>query len=82
MKIPKRIRLCALTCAALMLAAPGSAAPPVDLDAYAATVMQRFEAPGMALAIVEKGQAPVLRAFGVRRLGESAPVDTSTLFAI
>jgi CubicO group peptidase (beta-lactamase class C family) len=80
---PVRAARALLTLLAAWLGSAGAiAAPPVDLDAYAGRVMKTFEAPGMALAIVEKGQAPLVRAWGVRRLGESAPVDTDTLFAI
>jgi CubicO group peptidase (beta-lactamase class C family) len=67
----------------MSLSAPAwSATPPPDLDAYARQVMRTFETPGMAIAMVERGQPPVLRSFGVRRAGQPEPVDAQTLFPI
>ena len=57
------------------------AAPP-DLDVYVAQVLQMFEVPGAALAIVKDGDTVVARGFGVRRLGDPTPVDAHTLFGI
>ncbi len=56
-------------------------APP-DLDVTAARVMDAFEVPGIGLAIVKDGQVIVAKGYGVRRLGEPAPVDGQTLFGI
>jgi CubicO group peptidase (beta-lactamase class C family) len=64
------------------LAARSPAAPPADLDAYVARVMQAFEVPGVALTIVKGGQVLVARGYGVRELGTPAPVDGRTLFGI
>ena len=55
---------------------------PRDLDAYVARVMQTFEVPGIALAIVQDGRVVLAKGYGVRKLGESAPVDERTLFGI
>ena len=59
----------------------GPAAPP-DLDVYVAHVLQMFEVPGAALAIVKDGETVVAKGFGVRRLGDPTPVDAHTLFGI
>ncbi|HEX9207245.1 MAG TPA: serine hydrolase [Steroidobacteraceae bacterium] len=67
---------------ALIIASIADAAPPADLDAYAQRVLEAFETPGMAIAIVERGQPTVLRSYGVRRMGQPARVDENTLFAI
>jgi CubicO group peptidase (beta-lactamase class C family) len=56
--------------------------PPADLDAYVARSMKTFEVPGMALAIVKDGKVVLLKGYGVRKLGESTPVDENTLFGI
>ncbi len=56
--------------------------PPLGLDATVERVMRTFEVPGIALAIVKDGQVVVAKGYGVRRLGESAPVDSQTLFGI
>jgi CubicO group peptidase (beta-lactamase class C family) len=66
--------------AALRAQAPAGAVP--DLDAYVARVMQMFEVPGVALSVVKDGRVVVSRGFGVRKLGEPAPVDARTLFGI
>ncbi len=55
---------------------------PRDLDAYVARVMQTFEVPGLALAIVQDGRVVLAKGYGVRKLGESSPVDEHTLFGI
>jgi len=61
-----------------------AAAPalPRDLDAYVARVMQTFEVPGIALAVVKDGRVLLARGYGVRKLGDPAPVDERTLFGI
>ncbi|HSK09905.1 MAG TPA: serine hydrolase domain-containing protein, partial [Vicinamibacterales bacterium] len=61
-------------------AAAQSAAPP-DLDAVVARVMKTFEVPGLSVAIVRDGET-FTKGYGVRKLGEPAPVDARTLFGI
>ena len=79
----RRIRLFALF-AVLLVASSSLAqvAPPPDLDAYVQRVMKEFEVPGLALAIVKDGKVVVAKGYGVRKLGEPAPVDENTLFGI
>lgn len=81
------MRLIAILTAALITAAPARAQkeparPPADLDAYVARVMQRFEVPGLALAVVKDGRVVLTKGYGVRKLGDPARVDSRTLFAI
>lgn len=71
-----------LLVAALFGAALVRAEPPADLDAYAQRVLDTFETPGLSIVIVEHGQAPVVRGYGVRRLASTDKVDGDTLFAI
>lgn len=52
-----------------------------SLDTDVARVMQTFDVPGVAIAIVKDGHVTT-RGFGVRKLGEAAPVDEQTLFQI
>ena len=59
-----------------------SAAPPADLDAYVASSMKTFDVPGMAVAIVKDGKILVAKGYGVRKLGDSTPVDEFTMFGI
>jgi CubicO group peptidase (beta-lactamase class C family) len=57
-------------------------APPSDLDEWVARAMKTFEVPGIALAVVKDDRVVVAKGYGVRRLGDSAPVDARTLFGI
>jgi CubicO group peptidase (beta-lactamase class C family) len=57
-------------------------APPADLDAYVASSMKMFEVPGISVAIVKDGKIVVAKGYGVRKMGESTPVDEFTMFAI
>jgi CubicO group peptidase (beta-lactamase class C family) len=56
--------------------------PPADLDAYVARDMKTFDVPGISIAIVKDGKVVLARGYGVRKLGESTPVDENTLFGI
>jgi CubicO group peptidase (beta-lactamase class C family) len=69
--------------AALALAA-GSvrAAPPKDIDAFVDKAMATFEAPGMAVTIVEDDKVTLAKGYGVRKLGDPARVDAHTVFPI
>ena len=62
-------------------AAPARAAAP-DLDAIVGAAMRAFGTPGLSIALVAPGAAPIVKGYGVRRLGEAAPVDAATVFAI
>ena len=55
---------------------------PADLDAYVARSMKTFDVPGISVAIVKDGKVVLAKGYGVRKLGESAPVDENTLFGI
>ena len=44
--------------------------------------MQAFEVPGVSLAVVKDDKVVVAKGYGVRKLGEPAPVDGRTLFGI
>lgn len=56
--------------------------PPPGLDDYVRRVMETFEVPGVSLAIVKDGRVVLARGYGVRTLGERAPVNEHTLFGI
>ncbi len=67
------------------MAAPtlcAQASPPADLDAYVAKALIAFNTPGAAVAIVKDGRVVLAKGYGVRHLGERAPVDAHTLFQI
>ncbi len=65
--------------------AAASAAAPVpvfNLDADVGRALKTFDIPGVAIAIVKDGKVVSAKGYGVRRRGESTPVDGQTLFEI
>ena len=85
--IRRRIAPAALKgCAAVLLLAVVAAAPapaqPPDLDSWVPRAMRTFDVPGLALAIVKDDAVVAAKGYGVRRLGETTPVDGRTLFGI
>lgn len=71
----------------LLTASPSASAAsraldPEALQAYVLQSLAALEVPGAAVAIVENGEVVLKRGYGVRKLGEPAPVDEETLFAI
>jgi CubicO group peptidase (beta-lactamase class C family) len=56
--------------------------PPPKFDSYVAQVLQTFRVPGVAVAIVKDGKVVLAKGYGVRRLGDPAPVDARTRFGI
>ncbi len=68
--------------APMAVEARDSAFDPAELDAWVAQVRERFEVPGVAVAVVQDGQVLLERGWGVREIGKPAPVDEHTLFAI
>jgi CubicO group peptidase (beta-lactamase class C family) len=62
-------------------AAPKAVLPP-DFDAYVAHALKEFDTPGLAIAIVKDGQVVLAKGYGVKRLGDPAPIDAHTLFQI
>jgi len=86
-----RLAAAALLALSSAAAAAQTTAPPAslvaqasafDMDADVARVLKTFDVPGMAVAIVKDGKVVAARGFGVRKLGEAAPVDGKTLFQI
>lgn len=65
---------------ACMSVASVHGAPPDEFDARVESLRHQFGVPGMAIAIVEDGETTLARGYGVRRLGEAAPVNSATLF--
>jgi CubicO group peptidase (beta-lactamase class C family) len=80
----RRVRQVAIAFVLLAIAAPlfAQQRPPADLDEYVGRSMKTFEVPGMAVAIVKDGKVVLLKGYGVRKLGESTPVDENSLFGI
>ena len=53
-----------------------------QLDSLAENLLARTGIPGMAVAVVRDGKTVYARGFGVRRLGDAAPVDRDTVFQL
>jgi CubicO group peptidase (beta-lactamase class C family) len=67
----------------LLLAAAAPLAQAQDyLDRVVERARQEFEVPGIAVAIVKDGKLVVAKGYGVRKLGEPAPVTADSLFRI
>ncbi|WP_296177560.1 serine hydrolase [uncultured Brevundimonas sp.] len=72
-----------LVCAAGVAGAQDRAAFGAAMDAFATRAMQRIEAaPGMAVAVVDKGGLVHAAGFGVADVATGAPVTTDTRFYI
>ena len=86
MTLPIARRLAAPIAALLALGSVSLAraqdAPPADFDKYARAALPMFDTPGAAVAVVKDGRVVLAKGYGVRKLGESAPVDAHTLFQI
>src|SRR6188508_1299186 len=77
------IRRSVLPCLVVIFALSGVAsAQPPDIDQWVARAMQTFEVPGIGLTIVKGDGPPLAKGYGVRKLGDPAPVDAKTLFGI
>jgi CubicO group peptidase (beta-lactamase class C family) len=53
-----------------------------NLDSVVEKARKEFEVPGIAVAVVKDGQVVLEKGYGIRKLGETAPVTPSTLFRI
>jgi len=51
-------------------------------DAVVERARKTFDVPGIAVAVVKDGRVVYSKGFGVRKLGEAAPVTENTLFGI
>jgi CubicO group peptidase (beta-lactamase class C family) len=71
---------------AILLAIPAFAQVEQDplsgLDSYIEMAMERWEVPGVSVAIVKDQEVVYAKGFGVRNLEEGGEVDADTLFAI
>jgi CubicO group peptidase (beta-lactamase class C family) len=77
-----RLRSLAALLVALPLRAQTISAQPPDFDAYVARVLETFDVPGVAVAIVKDGRVVLAKGYGVKTLGEPARVDADTRFGI
>src|SRR3546814_17237206 len=64
----------------LSVAVPVWAEPPADIGESVEALRTKVGAPGVSIAIVEDGRTTLSRGWGVRKLGERAPIDAPTIF--
>lgn len=64
------------------VAASAASAPAFDLARDVNLALKTFDVPGIAIAIVKDGKVVASQGFGVRKLGDPAPVTGKTLFEI
>jgi CubicO group peptidase (beta-lactamase class C family) len=82
--MPPSYRIATVVCA-ILVATPVSThaqQPPPKFDEYVRRVMQTFTVPGLSVAIVKDGRVVLAKGYGVRRIGDPAPVDAHTRFGI
>ncbi len=81
-----RARRLTLAVLALVIVATGSAVaqtePFAGLNDYLLKAMKDWETPGLALAVVRNDSVIFMKGYGVKKMGESAPVTPRTIFAI
>ena len=71
-----------ITAPSMALAQRAPVGAPPGIDGFVRAIMEDFEVPGLALAIVKDGKVIVAKGYGVRALGEPARTDEHTLFGI
>jgi CubicO group peptidase (beta-lactamase class C family) len=79
--MPLNCRILALALLASPIVAAAQQAPP-KFDAYVRRVMETFTVPGLSVAVVKDGKVILAKGYGVRRMGDPAPVDAKTRFGI
>lgn len=62
--------------------AAGQPAPLSGFDDYVNTALRDWNVPGLAVSVVKDGKVVFSKGYGVRKVGESAPVDAHTLLSI
>jgi CubicO group peptidase (beta-lactamase class C family) len=73
-----------MCCKAIAALVMGTALCPAQeyVDQVVERARQAFDVPGIAVAIVKDGKVVVAKGYGVRKLGDPAPVTEHTLFRI
>jgi CubicO group peptidase (beta-lactamase class C family) len=78
--------LLSLAVLALLVASPGSLVAQTEpfpgLNDYILKAMKDWETPGLAIAVVRNDTVIFMKGYGVRKMGENAPVTPRTMFAI
>lgn len=61
---------------------PIPALDPGILDAFISDAMASYGVPGAAVAVIQGGEPVLIQGYGVRELGQNAPVDADTVFQL
>jgi CubicO group peptidase (beta-lactamase class C family) len=67
---------------ALAITGLGQPAQLAGFDDYVTKAMKDWEVPGLAIAVVKDDKVVFAKGYGVKKLGDPAPVDERTIFAI
>jgi len=81
MRTIRHISIFSLIALCFVSLAAGQSAPLTGLDEYIEKARQDWKIPGMAVAVIKDDKIVYAKGFGVRKLGDPAPVDEKTLFA-
>ena len=84
-RFPSRLAIVLLAQASLLTAQRRPVAPRdpmAGLDQYVTAAMKQWKVPGLAIAVVRGDSVIIAKGYGVRTLGDPAPVDAQTMFAI
>lgn len=74
--------LCALFLLLGGFTASAQPAPLTGFDDATNAAIRQWNVPGLAVSVVKDGKVVFAKGYGVRKVGESAPVDEHTLFSI
>jgi CubicO group peptidase (beta-lactamase class C family) len=84
--MPRRTAACVtltfLLCAVGATSARAEDNPLKGLDEYITKSLRDWQVPGLAIVVVKDDKVVLAKGYGVRKLGETTPVDAHTLFAI
>ena len=59
-----------------------AAASPAVIDSSVDRAMRELHVPGVAIGIIQDGKVILAKGYGVRQLGQGAPVTSDTIFAV
>ncbi|MBN9657371.1 MAG: serine hydrolase [Acidobacteria bacterium] len=66
----------------LAFALPTTGAAQPNLDSVVERTLKEFNVPGIAVGVIKDGQLVLAKGYGVRKLGDPAPVTPDTLFGV
>jgi len=73
---------CTTSKALLLLLSAAALGNTQDIDSLVERARKEFDVPGIAVAIVKDGKVVLEKGYGVRRIGQPAPITANSLFRI